>query len=307
MANKDTPLIVIIGPTAVGKTEISLRLAEIFNGEIISADSRLFYRGMDIGTAKPTQEERDRIPHYLIDVSAPDQVWSLALYLPEAYYIIRDIQKRGHLPFLVGGTGQYIQAIIEGWDLPAVQPDPGLRGVLNKWAEQIGVNGLRQRLQVLDPEAAEGIDGPNLRRMIRAMEVIFTSGEKFSQQKGKSGSLFNILQIGLNRPREELYQRIDQRIDRMINDGLVKEVEKLLEKGYSPELSSMSAIGYKQIVSFLREEITLEEAINQIRSKTRKYVRQQTNWFNENAPEIHWFSATTDPTDEIIQIIQQYL
>ena len=262
---------------------------------------------MDIGTAKPTQEERDRIPHYLIDVSAPDQVWSLALYLPEAYYIIRDIQKRGHLPFLVGGTGQYIQAIIEGWDLPAVQPDPGLRGVLNKWAEQIGVNGLRQRLQVLDPEAAEGIDGPNLRRMIRAMEVILTSGEKFSQQKGKSGSLFNILQIGLNRPREELYQRIDQRIDRMINDGLVKEVEKLLEKGYSPELSSMSAIGYKQIVSFLREEITLEEAINQIRSKTRKYVRQQTNWFNENAPEIHWFSATTDPTDEIIQIIQQYL
>ena len=307
MANKDTPLIVIIGPTAVGKTEISLRLAEIFNGEIISADSRLFYRGMDIGTAKPTQEERDRIPHYLIDVSAPDQVWSLALYLPEAYNIIRDIQERGHLPFLVGGTGQYIQAIIEGWDLPAVQPDPGLRGVLNKWAEQIGVNGLRQRLQVLDPEAAEGIDGPNLRRMIRAMEVILTSGEKFSQQKGKSGSLFNILQIGLNRPREELYQRIDQRIDRMINDGLVKEVEKLMEKGYSPELSSMSAIGYKQIVSFLREEITLEEAINQIRSKTRKYVRQQTNWFNENAPEIHWFSATTDPTDEIIQIIQQYL
>jgi len=307
MVKKDVPLIVIVGPTAVGKTEVSLRLAEVFNGEIISADSRLFYRGMDIGTAKPKPAERGKIPHHFIDVSPPDQVWSLALYLPKANDTIREIHERGHLPFLVGGTGQYIQAIVEGWDIPAVQPDPRLRGVLNKWAEQVGVDGIRQRLEILDPEAAEGIDGPNLRRMIRALEVILASGEKFSQQKGKTGSLFNIMQIGLIRPREELYQRIDQRIDKMIKDGLVKEVEILLERGYTPELSSMSAIGYKQIVSFLQDEITFEEAVNQIRSKTRKYVRQQANWFNENSPDIHWFPATTDPTEEIIKKIQQFL
>jgi len=307
MVNKDTPLIVIVGPTAVGKTEISLRLAEVFNGEIISADSRLFYHGMDIGTAKPKPSERGKIPHHFIDVSPPDQVWSLALYLPKAINIIQEIHERDRIPFLVGGTGQYIHAVVEGWDIPAVQPDPRLRGVLNKWAELVGVDGIRQRLEILDPEAAEGIDGPNLRRMIRAMEVVLTSGKKFSQQKGKSGSLFNVLQIGLIRPREELYQRIDQRIDQMINGGLVNEVQVLLEKGYGPDLSSMSAIGYKQIVSFLQDEITFDEAVNQIRSKTRKYVRQQANWFNENSPDIHWFSATEDPIDEITTRIQQFL
>ena len=301
------PLIVIVGPTAVGKTEISLKLAEKFNGEIISADSRLFYRGMDIGTAKPTLTERDRIPHHLIDVSNPDQEWSLARYLPQAIKIILEVNRQDRLPFLVGGTGQYIQAIVEGWEIPAVQPDPRLRQVLNKWAAEVGVNGIRDRLEVVDPDAAQGIDGPNLRRMIRALEVIFTSGERFSTQKSKSGSLFNTLQIGLIRPRDELYSRIDQRIDQMMSSGLVNEVKTLLENGYSPNLSSMSAIGYKQIVSYLQDEITLEQAVRQIKSKTHKYVRQQANWFNENAPDIHWFSATTDPTDQIIQIIHQFL
>jgi tRNA dimethylallyltransferase len=301
------PLIVIVGPTAVGKTEISLRLAEHFQGEIVSADSRLFYSGMDIGTAKPTRRQRTRVPHHLIDVADPDQMWSLALYLPQAIDAIMDIQSRGKLPFLVGGTGQYIKAVVEGWDLPDTKPDPSLRAALNKWAEDIGVGEIRNRLAVLDPEAAAGIDGPNLRRMIRALEVILSSGEKFSDQKNRSGSPFRILQIGLNRPRDELYERIDRRIENMLEDGLIFEVQHLLRAGYSPDLSALSAIGYKQIAAYLLDMITLDEAVRRIKRKTRKYVRQQANWFHIDDPDIHWFTASEDPFQDICHEIQQFL
>lgn len=301
------PLIVIVGPTAVGKTKISLRVAECLRGEIISADSRLFYRGMDIGTAKPTREDLNRVPHHLIDVANPEQEWSLAVYLPKAIATIQQIQLRKNIPFLVGGTGQYIQAIVEGWEIPAIKPDPRLRKAIQGWAEQIGIEGIRERLNALDPTAAEGIDGPNLRRMIRALEVILSSGKRFSDQKTKSGSQFHILQLGLIRPREELFQLIDLRINHMLEQGLVNEVQTLLDAGFSPELSSMSAIGYKQIIKHLAGEISLDEAIRLIKSKTRKYVRQQANWFQVEDPEIRWFSASTDPTEEIIVEIQQFL
>ncbi len=307
MKENKRPLIVILGPTAVGKTEISLRLAERFKGEIVSADSRLFYRGMDIGTAKPSCEDLARIQHHLIDVAAPNEEWSLALYLPRALDAIREIQKRGKLPFLVGGTGQYIQAVVQGWDLPDIQPDPALRDVLTRWAEEVGVDGLKNRLQVIDPQAAAGIDGPNLRRIVRALEVILSSGEKFSEQRRQQGSPFRVLQLGLIRPRAELYQRIDQRVDKMLKDGLVEEVSSLLEQGYSPKLSALSAIGYKQISSYLLDQCTLEEAIRQIKSKTRKFVRHQANWFQADDPEIHWFCATDDPFQAICQKIQQFL
>lgn len=303
----EDPLIVIVGPTAVGKTELSLRVAECLHGEIISGDSRLFYRGMDIGTAKPTKEERKKVPHHLIDVSDPDQDWSLARYIPRVHQIIEGIHQRGKLPFLVGGTGQYIQGVIEGWKIPTARPDLRLRKVLNQWADQIGVDGIRQRLKSLDPEAAAGIDGPNLRRMVRALEVIFSTGQKFSLQKEKSGTHYSIKQIGLIRPREELYQRIDLRIEKMLKDGLVSEVKDLLEKGYSPNLSSLSAIGYKQIIDHLQGKCSLEEAVRMIQSRTRKYVRQQANWFRENDPEIQWFSCSDDPIPEIIEEIRNFL
>ena len=307
MIQNTKPLIVIVGPTAVGKTELSVRLAKKLDGEIVSADSRLFYRGMDIGTAKPTQAEMDDVPHHLINIAKPDDEWSLARYLPRALEIIIDIQARGNIPFLVGGTGQYIQAVVEGWDLPRTKPDPHLRQVLSDWAAEIGTDGIRSRLEILDPDAAANIDGPNLRRMVRALEVILRSGKKFSSQKNKKGSSFRILQIGLIRPREDLYQRIDLRIDQMIAEGLVQEVQTLLKEGYSQELSSMSAIGYKQIITFLAGEISLEEAIGQIRSKTRKYVRQQANWFHQNNEDIHWFSAAVDPFEDIVAEIQHFL
>ncbi len=300
-------LIVIIGPTAVGKTELSIRLAEAIRGEVISADSRLFYRGMDIGTAKPTREDLVRVPHHLIDVAKPDQEWSLALYLSRTQEVIREIHRRGSVPFLVGGTGQYIQAVIEGWDLPKTKPDPNLRKILDRWADDIGVDGMRARLAALDPDAAEGIDGPNLRRIIRALEVILSSGRRFTEQRGKSGSPYNILQIGLIRSREELYQRIDQRIEIMLDHGLENEVTSLLEAGYTADSSAMSAIGYKQMAAYLCGEISREEAIRQIKSKTRKYVRQQANWFRENDPNISWFSASSDPFEDILNEIQHFL
>ncbi len=307
MDQEKKPLIVIIGPTAVGKTKISLQVAERLKGEIVSADSRLFYQGMDIGTAKPTREEQKLVPHHLINVASPDQDWSLAVYLPRAIAVIEEIQQRGNLPFLVGGTGQYIQAVVQGWDLPSIKPDPGLREALRQWADQIGVDGIRARLAELDPEAAAGIDGPNLRRMIRALEVILSSGKRFSAQKKALGSSFQILQIGLIRPREELYKRIDLRIDQMLAKGLVGEVQALLDTGYSSDLSAMSAIGYKQIIIYLSGEISLAEAVQQIKSKSRKYVRQQANWFRENDPDIHWYSAAADPTEKIIDEIQHFL
>ncbi len=301
------PLIVIVGPTAVGKTEISLQLAERFRGEIISADSRLFYQGMDIGTAKPSQEELTRIRHHLIDVSPPDERWSLAIYLQEVHRIIHDISQRDKLPFLVGGTGQYIRAVVEGWNIPTVQPKPGLRQAIKRWADQVGVDGIRERLNVLDPEAAEIIDGPNLRRMIRALEVIFSSGKLFSAQRGKKGSPYEIFQLGLIRPRQELYDRIDQRLDSMLERGLVDEVKDLLSAGYSADLPSLSAIGYKQIIHHLQGRISLEEAVRQIRSKSRKYVRQQANWFQAEDPGITWVNPAEVPLSEITQEIQHFL
>ena len=301
------PLIIILGPTAVGKTKLSLQLAEMLNGEIISADSRLFYLGMDIGTAKPSREDLDRVPHHLIDVSPPDQTWSLAVYLRQVRRTVRNIHRRGKLAFLVGGTGQYIRAVVEGWRLPEVKPDPALRQAIRDWAEQIGVKGLRERLAELDPEAADRIDGPNLRRMIRALEVIFLSGERFSEQQGKTGSPFDILQIGLIRPREDLYRRIDQRLEEMLDQGLIAEVKSLLEAGYSPDLPAMSAIGYKQIIHYLQGVITREEAVRQIASKSRKYVRQQANWFQADDPEIHWFHPEQVSAAELADFIRKSL
>jgi tRNA dimethylallyltransferase len=301
------PLIILLGPTAVGKTELSIQFAKSLKAEIISADSRLFYRGMDVGTAKPDPDQLREVPHHLIDVSEPDDTWSLARYVRILPDIIDDISKRGKLPILVGGTGQYIRAVVEGWDLPGVKPDPELRRILELWVEEIGPGGLRKRLMVLDPEAADGIDGPNIRRMIRALEVIFSTGKTFTAQKGKQGTDYEILQLGLIRPREELYNRIDERAEAMIEAGFVKEVKNLIKAGYSLDLPAMSAIGYKQVGHYLKGSITLEEAVRQIKSRTRKYVRQQANWFAEDDQQIHWFNAGENPLSAMVQLTQQFL
>ena len=297
----------IIGPTAVGKTSVSISLAERLGAEIVSADSRLFYRGMDIGTAKPTPEERQRVPHHLIDVAEPDQTWSLALFQQRARLAIADIHARDGLPFLVGGAGQYIRAVIQGWQPPQVVPDARLRLVLEAWAAEIGPLGLYERLRQLDPVAAEGIDPRNLRRTVRALEVILTSGERFSDQRRSNPSPYHLLTLGLIRPRLELYERIDRRIDAMIAAGLVEEVRALLDRGYPPDLPTLSAIGYREIVAVLQGDLILDDAIRAIKRATRVLVRRQANWFKPDDPGIYWFRADAEPERAMETMIQGFL
>jgi len=301
------PLVVILGPTGVGKSEIAIKLAERFNGEIVSADSRLFYRGMDIGTAKPTAEERLRVPHHLIDVADPDIIWNLGLFQREANRAIKEIYLKQHLPFLVGGTGQFVDSIIEGWSIPAVEPNPLIREVLTQWAENIGPVELHKKLSILDPQAATAIDPSNLRRTIRALEVILTSGKRFSDQKKRGDIFYNLLLLGLICPRTELYQRIDERISRMIDSGFVEEVLRLLDRGYSPELPTLTAIGYGEIVATIQGKISLDEAIILIKRRTRVLVRRQANWFKENDPRIHWFQTGRTTLDDMEETINKWL
>ena len=284
------PVTVIVGPTAVGKTAFAIELAKIANAEIVSADSRYFYRGMDIGTAKPTPEERQSIPHHLIDVADPDETWSLALFQQKAYDAIASIHERGKNVIVVGGTGQYIRALLQGWSPPTMEADLVMRAVLEDWANEIGPMEIHKKLAILDPIAAGKIDYRNVRRTIRALEVIFGSGQRFSEQRKVTESPYSFLILGLNRSRSSLYQRIDQRIDQMIRQGFIEEVAGLLEKGYSPALPSMSAIGYREISAYLNHEITLDEAIRLIKQRTRNFVRRQANWFKTNDPQIHWFN-----------------
>jgi tRNA dimethylallyltransferase len=298
---------VIVGPTAVGKTGISIQLAERLGGEIVSADSRLFYRGMDIGTAKPTLEERLRIPHHLIDVADPDETWSLAVFQHAAADAIAGIQRRGRLPFLVGGTGQYVHAVTHGWAPPATEPDARLRTVLEELAKSRGNDWLHQRLALLDKTSAETIDPRNLRRTVRALEVIFSTGRKFSGQRGQSESPWRLLTIGLIRPRPEIYARVDARIEAMFAAGLLDEVRSLLAQGYSPELPTMSAIGYRECASVLRDEMSLEDAKVRMRRLTHLFVRRQANWFKAQDAEIHWFKAGEGKMDEIEKRIRAFL
>ena len=297
-------LILLVGPTAVGKTELSLQLAERLNGEIVSADSRLFYRGMDIGTAKPTAEERTRVPHHLIDVAEPDEIWSLAMFQQAATEIIADIHKRGKLPFLVGGTGQYIRAVTEGWTPPEVEPDPRLRDVLDELAKEGGIYWLYEGLKRIDPLAAEKIDPRNVRRTIRALEVILTTGRLFSNQRGRSNSPYNLLTIGLKRSREELYQRVDERIEAMFAAGFLDEVKGLLDEGYSPDLPTMSAIGYRECIQVVEGQLSVEQAKVEMRRATRIFVRRQANWFKEDDPNIHWLDVGQE---NLVKMVEDFI
>jgi tRNA dimethylallyltransferase len=291
--NGSRPLVVILlGPTAVGKTEVSLKLAEAFDAEIVSADSRLFYRGMDIGTAKPGLDMRQRIPHHLIDVVEPNETLSLADFRDRVQKVIKAIVSRGRLPMLVGGTGQYMQAVRSGWSPPAVAANERLRNELERLATLRGGAWLHSRLSALDPDAAHKMDPRNLRRTIRALEVILTTGRPFSEQRGAGEIPFRILTIGLRRSRPDLYARIDSRIDAMLKDGLIDETRRLLAKGYSSSLPAFSAIGYSQCAQVLRGEMDLREARMQMQRLTRAFVRRQSNWFKESDPSIAWFDAT---------------
>jgi len=285
-------VIAIVGPTAVGKSELALHLAQYFSLEIISADSRQVYRYMDIGTNKPSPAERESVPHHLIDVVEPDEDFSLAMYHQLAIEALKAIQQKGKLPLLVGGSGLYVWSLVEGWKIPQVPPDQERRRQLEARAEQEGSQSLYQELQDIDPTAAAKINPGNTRRIIRALEIYNVTGQRPSQLQRKDAPGFPILLIGLTQERSELYRKIDWRVDKMIQMGLVEEVEQLLKKGYSPSLPSMSGIGYKQIGQFLRDEMTLPQAIDKIKYETHRLARHQYAWFRLSDSRIHWFDTS---------------
>jgi len=262
---------------------------------------------MDVGTAKPSREEQLRVPHHLIDIADPDQILSLAVFQQQAREVINQIHQRNQLPFLVGGTGQYIRAVTEGWTPPEVEPDHSLRDELETEKAENGIYWLHDKLKSLDEEAASKIDPRNYRRTIRALEVIMTTGRKFSEQRGKSDSPYHLITIGLIRPRPELYARVDARIDTMFANGFIDEVKGLLERGYSPTLPTMSAIGYRECVQVLEGKIKLEEAKQLIGRATRVFVRRQANWFKESDPNIQWFRVEDGIVEKIEDVIRSAL
>lgn len=275
-------LIVVLGPTASGKSDLAIKLAKRFNGEIVSADSRQIYQEMDIGTAKPTKGQAADIPHHLIGVVKPNQEFSLAQYKSLAVKTIKDIQKRGLLPFLVGGTGLYIQAVVDNLQIPRVKPNKKTRDRLEKLTNQ----QLFNRLNKLDPASAELIDQNNKRRLIRALEVCLLTEKPFSEQRKKGQPLFEIRQIGLKINKATLNKKIDQRVEKMIKAGLVEEVKKLSEK-YHFQLPAMSGIGYQEIGQYLQNKISLAEAKDLIKQRTRQYARRQLTWFKRDK-RINW-------------------
>ena len=301
------PLLVIVGPTGIGKTSLSLHLAEVFGGEVVSADSRSFYRGMDVGTAKPTPEERARVPHQLIDIADPDDTVGLAEFQDMAYAAIAEIRARRRLPLLVGGTGQYVHAVVEGWRIPRVEPHPELRDELEVRAEEESPDVLHSWLKRLDPEAAEAIHPNNVRRVIRALEVCLITGRPISEQQGKEPPPYPVFQIGLTMDREALYERVDARLMSMVDAGLLEEVRDLLEQGYGWRLPAMSAVGYAEFRPYFTGEASLEEVIAEIRANLRRFIRHQYNWFSLDDPDIRWFDVTRARDEEIESVVDEWL
>lgn len=287
-------LLVLVGPTGSGKSTLAIRLCKELQCEILSADSRYLYQELNIGTAKPSPEELAGTPHHLINVTTIDAPWSLGVYQKEARRTIEELNSRGRLPLLVGGTGQYIRAILQNWEVPAQVPLHDLRAAIEAWGERIGFAELHKRLARLDPEAAARIDYRNKRRTIRALEVILATGRRFSDLRTKSSSPYQSLVLGLDWPRELLYQRIDARIDAMLKQGFVDEVRALRDAGKAEALRRMGIIGYAEMLDYLDGAITLEEAVLLIRRNTRVYVRRQANWFKPTDAAIHWINAA-DP------------
>jgi tRNA dimethylallyltransferase len=299
-------LVVIAGPTAVGKTALGITLAQRFAGEVVNADSRYLYRGFDIGVAKPDAQERQGVPHHLIDILPPAGAMSLARYQDLAMQAIAGIHARNRLPLLVGGTPLYLNAVVEGWRIPRVPPRPELRTALADEAARLGIPVLAERLRAVDPVAAAR-SGMNLRRIVRALEIYEATGIPMSAQEGKGPPPFDALEIALSMPRDVLYRAVDERVARQIARGLVDEVRALLAAGVPQDAPAMSSLGYRQLLPYLHGETTLEAAVERIRLDTHRYVRHQETWLRRN-PRLVWFDVTTPGwRDAAIARVQAFL
>jgi tRNA dimethylallyltransferase len=284
------PLLVVVGPTASGKSALALALAERFGGEIINADSRQIYRLMEIGTAKASAADRARVPHHLLDLVWPDEPLTLAQYQAATTSVIADIRVRGRLPLLVGGTGLYVRAVVDGLAIPEVPPQPALRAELGAEARTHGLAALHARLAALDPAGAGAIDAANPRRLIRALEVCLVTGRPFSEQRGARPTPYNALLLGLNTARDRLYAWADARVDGMLAAGLVHEVHELVVRGYGWDLPALSSLGYREMGAHLRGEMTLAEAAARMKLATHALIRRQLTWFRSDT-RIHWLDA----------------
>lgn len=303
------PLLVVVGPTASGKTDFVVALAErlrdMVTVEAVSADSRQIYREMEIATAKPTAEQRARLPHHLIDVVRPDEGYTLAQYQASATAAIADIAARGRLPLLLGGTGLYVRAVVDGLAIPEVPPDPALRAALEAEAAAHGVATLHARLAALDPATAARIDAKNPRRLIRALEVCISSGRPLSEQRGARPTPYRPLLLGLNMERAALYGRADARVDAMLAAGLVEETRGLAARGYGWGLPAMSSLGYREIGTYLRGEASLEAAVERLKLNTHAYIRRQLTWFRPDT-RITWLYARW-PIEELATLAEEFV
>ena len=283
-------IVVVAGPTAVGKTGLGIALAKEFGGEIVNADSRYLYRDFDIGVAKPSLQERQGVPHHLIDILEPDADMSLARYQDLAYAAIDEIARRGSVPILVGGTPLYVNAVVEAWRIPRVPPDPDLRARLEEEARCRGIGALGERLRQVDPVAADR-SGANLRRIIRALEIWETTGVAMSALEGKGPPRYDALEIGLTMPRDRLYRAVADRVADQIRRGLVEEVRALIAAGVPEDAPAMSSLGYRQLLPFIRGETDLASAVRQIERDTHRYVRHQETWLRRNS-RLVWIDVT---------------
>lgn len=296
-----TQILVILGPTATGKSAAAVELAQRYNGEIISGDSALVYQEMNIGTAKPSKEELALVPHHLVDILPPTASFNVSDFQSEAKGIIQDISARGKLPIICGGTGLYLKALLEDYQFNNVAVNPELRRELEGQAALDGGAGLYARLEQLAPETAQNIHPNNVQRVIRALEAVL-SGEDISRQRSHELQ-YDALVIGLNMERAKLYERINYRVDRMLEAGLVDEVRGLLAKGVSPDCQSMQSIGYRQMVWYLQQSITYEEAVDKLKQATRNFAKRQLTWYRHQMPYVHWIEV--DPAQKFHKYIAQ--
>jgi tRNA dimethylallyltransferase len=293
MRSTKPKLLVLVGPTAVGKTKLSLELARIHGCEIISGDSMQVYRGMDIGTAKISIEDQQGIPHHLIDIIEPDEAFSVASFQQNAEQLIQDIHGRGHLPFIVGGTGLYIESLCYQFQFSEASASEAFRLEQSAYLQEHCEQALHEKLRLVDPITAERLHPNNTRRVVRALEILHITGTTLSAQMAgqQKQSPYDLCIIGLTMDRPLLYKRIEQRIDQMLEQGLVKEVSQLLARGYKEHYISMQGLGYKEIIRYLHGEYSLDEAVTLLKRDTRHYAKRQLSWFR-HMKDIHWVDVT---------------
>lgn len=286
-------LLVLVGPTAVGKTKLSIELAKELDCEIISGDSMQVYRQMDIGTAKITQEEMQGIPHHLIDIHSPDEAYSVAEFQEQCHRLIGEIHARGKLPFIVGGTGLYVESVCYDFQFAQVGEDKPFRDEQAAYAEKHGAEALHAKLMAVDSESAEKLHPNDQRRIIRALEIYHLTGIPLSAQPAgqRRESPYQLCLVGLTMDRQMLYNRIEGRIDEMLKQGLVEEVSSLLDKGYGSDLVSMQGLGYKQIISYLQGRESLDDAVTILKRDTRRFAKRQLSWFR-HMKDISWVDVT---------------